>query len=206
MGNLSMKGQLIDVTRPITRDMLEVPGVAPLDFVQRDEGRYLISDFRMSTHLGTHVDAPSHYLRRGESVERIPLEKLVGMCRVLDLRGNKEIDAVLLEDRVGGCSRVLMRTDFSAAAEFNEDFPYLTVKAARLLIEHGVQCIGTDSPSMERLDGTGEVHHLLLGHGCVILEMLNMGGVAEGDYELLALPLPLVGLDGAPARVVLREV
>jgi len=171
-----------------------------------DHGRYLISDLHLSTHTGTHVDAPVHYLKSGDTIDTIPLSNLIGRCRVIDVSSaGTLITAPYLEDRIGGVKRLLLKTRFSGRDTFIENYPSLALDTACLLTDNRMDCIGIDSPSIESYNCDGSVHRRLLGKGCIIIELLDLSGVPEGDYEMVALPLRLSGLDGSPARVVLMN-
>ncbi len=197
---------IIDITRSLAGDSLVYPGDTSPKFSQRDAGLYLISELRMSSHSGTHIDAPVHYLKTGATVDELPLVHLIGPCRVLDVSGaGPLIDAADLEGRIEGCNRILLRTGFSQCSAFQEDYPSLTLEAAHYLTAQGILCVGIDSFSIERFDCDGSVHRELLGSGCLIIELLDLSRVPEGDYTLVALPLKLSGMDGAPARVVLKD-
>jgi arylformamidase len=171
-----------------------------------DRGHYLISDLHLSTHTGTHVDAPVHYLKTGIAIDAIPLSHVMGMCRVLDVtHAGTSITSNHLAGRLDGIHRLLLKTSFSGKDCFDENFPSLTTDAAHLITGCDMKCVGIDSPSIESYECDGAVHRELLGHGCIIIELLDLSEVKEGDYSLIALPLRLVGLDGSPARVVLIE-
>lgn len=197
---------IIDITRSLAGDALVYPGDTPPRFSQRDAGLYLISELRMSSHSGTHIDAPIHYLKKGATVDELPLSHLIGPCRVLDVSlAGSLIDVGDLKGRINGCKRVLLKTGFSQCSAFRVDYPSLTLGAAHYLISQGSLCVGIDSFSIERFDCDGAVHRELLGSGCLIIELLDLSRVPEGDYTLVALPLKLSGIDGAPARVVLLD-
>ncbi len=201
-----MKGRWYDATRDLFPGVVVYPGDYIPRFCQEDRGKYLLSELCMSSHSGTHIDAPSHYLKDERSVDKIPPELLMGRCRVLDLRDcGTMIRAPDLEGRIDGAKRILMKTVFSGAQEFAPDYPALTPDAARVITEHGVVLAGIDSPSIESFSGTGEVHVELLGSGVVVVELLDLSAVPEGEYWMAALPLKLTGLDGAPCRVVLWQ-
>lgn len=198
---------VIDVTRPLSGGVLIYPGDKTPSFRQTDNGRYLISDLHMSSHTGTHIDAPSHYLKEGQTIDAIPLSHLLGRCRVIDLSrtGKTRITSDDLEDKIRGAERLLLKTWFSGKDSFIEDYPCLDIAAASLITGSGIACVGIDSPSIESFNCDGSVHCKLLSHGCIIIELLDLSGVPEGDYEMAALPLRLTGLDGSPARVILRK-
>jgi len=160
----------------------------------------------LSSHSGTHIDAPVHYLKTGTTVDELPLEHFVGPCRVLDVsRAGSLIDASFFKGRTLGAERILLKTAFSGCTSFREDYPSLTMDAAQYLTSTGALCVGIDSFSIESFVCDGSVHRELLSHGCLIIELLDLSHVPEGDYTLFALPLRLAGLDGAPARVILLD-
>lgn len=198
--------RIIDITRPLAGDSLAYPGDTCPHFTQTDRGLYLISELQFSSHSGTHIDAPVHYLKSGQTIDEVPLFHLVGPCRVLDVSGaGPHINGSSIKGRIAGAERILLKTDFSECAFFKEDYPSLTLDAAKYLTTAGVLCVGIDSFSIEAFICDGSVHRELLSHGCIIIELLDLSGVPEGDYTLFALPLRLTGLDGAPARVILMD-
>lgn len=196
--------KIIDITRPLGNTTPAYPGDTPSQFSQRDAGLYLVSELRMSSHAGTHIDAPVHYLKTGDTIDTIPLDHLIGPCRVIDVtEAGNAITAAALKGKLGTAKRILLKTAFSQETAFREDYPSITRDAAHLLAETGIVCVGIDSFSIEASVCDGSVHRTLLGAGCLIVELLDLSGVTDGEYEMIALPLRLSGLDGAPARVVL---
>lgn len=195
-----------DITWPLFSQDIVYPGDLPPSFRQEERDLYLISDLHLSSHSGTHVDAPVHYLKTGKTVDEIPLSALVGTCRVVDVRDAKStISAPFLENKICGVQRLLLKTAFSGCTVFDPGYPHLTLDAAKILTKNHVTCIGIDSPSIESFQCDGSVHCELLRSGCFIIELLDLSSVSEGDYLMAALPLRLRGVDGAPARVVLIE-
>jgi arylformamidase len=195
-----------DISRPLFQGDIVYPGDLAPSFRQEERGLYLISDLHLSSHAGTHIDAPVHYLKTGMTVDEIPLGTLIGMCRVLDVsEAGSEITASHIAKAASGTERLLLRTAFSGKSGFDPDYPHLTYDAAKILTGSGMKCIGIDSPSIEACQCDGSVHRELLGSGCIIIELLDLAAVHEGDYQMVALPLRLAGVDGAPARVVLIE-
>jgi arylformamidase len=198
--------KIFDISRPLCDDILVFPGDIHPTFHQEDRGQYLISDMHLSTHTGTHIDAPVHYLKTGDTIDTIPLSSLIGKCRVLDVAGaGKSITADHLRGKLDGVSRFLLKTSFSGTDRFDEIYPYLAPDAAHMVAARGMKCIGIDTPSIESFNGDGSVHRILLSCDCIIVELLDLSNIEEGDYEMVALPLRLKGLDGSPARVVLME-
>jgi arylformamidase len=199
--------RIIDITRPLSSETLVYPGDKKPIFSQRDEGKYLISDLHMSSHTGTHIDAPVHYLKSGETIDCIPLINLIGRCQVLDvIDAGNTITAEYLTGKIDNVTRLLLKTSFSGHRQFVENYPSLSFDAARLITGKGICCVGIDSPSIESYLCNGTVHRELLGKGCIIIELLDLSSVPEGEYDMIALPLRLEGLDGSPARVVLMKI
>jgi arylformamidase len=198
--------KIIDITRPLSESILTYPGDSPPVFRQEVHGNYLITDLHMSTHTGTHIDAPFHYLKTGDTIDTIPLSHVMGTCRVLDVtREGTSITANHLKGRLDNVDRLLLKTSFSNTNQFEENYPSLTPDAARLITSCNMKCVGIDTPSIESYECDGTVHRELLGRGCIIIELLDLSHVEERDYTLVALPLPFIGLDGSPSRVVLID-
>lgn len=204
MGGRKLK--IYDITRPLTSASVVYPGDMPPNFEQEDRGLYLITDMHMNSHTGTHIDAPVHYLKTGYTIDRVSFSSLIGKCRVLDVTNEGSIITEAdLRGQIDGTERLLLRTSFSASTEFREDYPALSLDAARYLTNAGVHCVGIDSFSIESFICDGSVHRELASHQCLVIELLDLSGVPEGDYHMIALPLRLAGLDGSPARVILIE-
>jgi len=197
--------KIIDVTRPVRKGMPVYPGDIIPSFSQTDQGLYRISDIHLSSHTGTHVDAPAHYFKSGETVDKIPLSSLIGTCRVIDVSGcgSMMITAADLKSRIHGAERILLKTRFSGMDASTREYPSLSFDASCSITDSGIVCVGIDSLSVESYNGDGAVHRRLLSHGCIIIELLDLSEVPEGEYEMVALPLRLEGLDGSPARVIL---
>lgn len=198
--------KIYDVSRSLSVDTLVYPGDIHPTFRQEDRGQYLISELRLSTHTGTHIDAPVHYLKTGLTIDTVPLSWLIGKCRVLDMSGaGHTITADHLKGRLDGVSRFLLKTSFSGTDRFEENYPSLSPDAAHMIAELGMKCVGIDTPSIESYTGDGNVHRTILSCNCIIIELLDLSYIKKGDYDMVALPLRLKGLDGSPARVVLME-
>jgi len=198
--------KIFDISRLLCEDMLVFPGDIHPIFYQEDRGQYLISELHLSTHTGTHIDAPVHYLKTGCTIDTVPLSHLIGKCRVLDVsEAGKSITADHLNGRLDGVTRFLIKTSYSGTDRFEEVYPCLAPDAARKIAALGIKCVGIDSPSIESFSGDGSVHRTLLSCNCIIIELLDLSHIEEGDYDMVALPLRLKGLDGSPARVVLLK-
>jgi len=200
---------------PATTPVYE--GDAPMTFrFLRDMRRgdvLTLSAYSMGAHSGTHIDAPMHFLRDGAPVDRVPLERLIGPARVIEIPDAVQaIDAAELGRHAWrGAERVLFRTRSSArgwmrSATFHRDFAYIAPDAAQLLADAGVRLVGIDYISAERFGAPAPAtHRILLGTGIPILEGLSLENVGAGDYDLIVLPIKVAGHEGAPARAVLRR-
>ena len=204
-----------DVSRPLRDGGTIYPGDPEIAFrthASIDRGDPAnVSALALGSHSGTHVDAPSHFIRGGSPVDRIPLVRLIGPAAVLNLPTSLAVvgaaDLARLDFR--GQRRVLLRTRNSAAAAkagFSPDYCALAPDGAGYLIDRGIELIGIDALSIEPFGADDfAVHHLLLKRGVVIVEGLDLSSIAAGVYQFVCLPLRLEGLDGAPARAVLIE-
>lgn len=163
----------------------------------------------LSTHSGAHADAPLHYDPSGLAIDQVTLEPYLGPARVVDARGQgDEITAAFVESHwSAGVSRMLFRTfDRFPADLWPSHFTAMSGKAIGALAARGVTLIGIDSPSLDPETSKTMEAHLAMPPEMRILEGLVLDHVPPGDYELIALPLALAGLDASPVRAVLREL
>lgn len=170
-----------------------------------------VSRISFGSHTGTHVDAVKHFIDDGETVDRIALQKLVGVAVLLSFDpAVMSIGAAELQRHdLRTHTRVLLRTrnsDFPDDANFVRDYTFLAPDGAEYLVEKGVQLVGIDYLSIEQFrSGHHRTHRTLLSNGVVIVEGLALAAPPPGVYDLVCLPLLLEGLDGAPARAILIE-
>ncbi len=169
-----------------------------------------VSAITLSTHAGAHADAPRHYHPGGEDVAALDLDPYLGPCRRIDARacvGRVGADFVAAHTPQGA-ERVLLRTyDRFPRDAWDERFTAVEPAAIDWLAAHGVRLIGLDSPSLDpQSSKTMDAHLAVLRAGMRVLEGLVLDDPPPGDYELIALPLPLEGLDAAPVRAILREL
>ncbi len=202
-----------DITVPLTPGLPAYPGDPPVgvEVVQRaGEAPYGLARLHLTTHSGTHVDAPAHFVAGGATVDTLPLEILIGKARVVELPGRERVDrpdleALDLRDDL----RVLLKTRMSGQLlkpGYQQDHVYLTGDAALYLAQAGLKLVGFDYLSIDRFGDTSyPAHHALLAAGVVVVEGLDLSEVEPGEYDMTCLPLRVGGGDGAPARVVLRS-
>lgn len=206
--------RVFDVTVPIQEGMTVWPGDTPVGFeasARIAAGTAAnISSVTLSSHCGTHVDAPWHFEDDGPKLDEIPAERWVGPAMVVTVpAGEARITAATLEGLVipAGTTRVVFKTRTGSRrhdAPFDEGYVAVAVDGARWLLDRGIDLVGIDSPSIECFDDHEHLtHHALLGAGMLIIEGLDLTGIDPGPYLLICLPLHLAAADGAPARALL---
>ena len=189
------------------------PGNPPVEIELQQSmakgGSSNVSSLRFGSHTATHVDAPLHMVQGAASVDQISLDVFMGPATVLAFGGDvMSVTAEALRaTNIGNAERVLLKTRNSAfirSGTFQKDYTYLAPDGAEYLVSSGVKLVGIDYLSIEQFhSGHHRTHTTLLSSGVVILEGIDLSGVAPGQYELRCLPLSMPGLDGAPARAVL---
>lgn len=169
-----------------------------------------LSDIRTTVHVGAHADAPSHYSASGEDIGSRSLHYYLGPCVVwhVDVARGERITPAHCAGKMLMATRVLFHTGtFPDPRNWNEDFASLSAELVDWLHAKGVITVGIDTPSVDLFeDKVLEAHQALARHDMANLEGLVLDRVAEGRYELIALPLRLAGADGSPVRAVLRGI
>lgn len=210
------QNQWLDVSVPLRDGMVHWPSdpavrIERVQDMERGDGNNL-SVLSLGAHSGTHVDAPFHFLRQGEGVDRMPLDAGMGRARVIEIRDEESVKpAELASHNIRPGERILFKTLNSPRCwrtdNFVEDFVHLSEEAARFLVQRRIRLIGVDYLSVGGYHRNGsEVHRILLGGGVWIIEGLDLSAVSPGRYDLVCLPLRIRGGDGAPARALLRPV
>jgi arylformamidase len=168
-----------------------------------------VSRITLSTHTGAHCDAPSHYDARGAAIDEVALDAYIGACRVIDCIGVSQVEPGHIAGALDGLPpRVLFRTyETAPRSQWDPQFASVAADTIALLARHGVKLIGIDTPSLDPQESkTMDAHHAIRVHGMAILEGIVLDAVPAGDYELIALPLKLGGMDASPVRAVLRSL
>lgn len=204
---------IYDITPAITLSLAVWPGDTPptrrilFDMTRGDN--ITLSTLNATVHLGAHADAPSHYGRDAESIEKRDLGLYLGPCLVIDAKvaERTRIPASVLPDGILE-QRVLFRTGtYPDPENFSEDFAALSVELIDALHHRGVRLVGIDTPSVDLFESKDlPAHKRILRCDMGILEGLVLRDVPQGRYELIALPLRLVGFDASPVRAVLRTL
>ena len=205
--------RIYDISVPLSSGTVVYPGnpeirIAPHSELSRGASSNT-SSISLGSHSGTHVDAPRHFFDAGSTVDRLPLNALLGPARVIAF--GEEVMSVtathLQSQALQNVERLVIRTRNSAFVkdrEFHRDFTFVAPDGAEYLAALGIKLVGVDYYSVEQFrSGHHRTHRTLLERGIVIVEGLDLSEVAPGDYEFICLPLRLEGLDGAPARAIL---
>jgi len=212
--------EIYDISVPLSAATPTYPGdpgieIKPWkDLAKGDAANVSLAHFGL--HSGTHVDAPAHFIEGGIKVDALPLQSLVGEAEVIEVAEHIAVidENFIRANCIRGSQRVLFKTRNSSfwdspAVGFRVDYTYIDSAAAGRLVESGIKLVGIDYLSVEKFNAEEyETHHILLRNDVVILEGLDLRGVAAGLYELICLPLKIAGGrgDGAPARAILRSL
>ncbi|MCP9494475.1 MAG: cyclase family protein [Pyrinomonadaceae bacterium MAG19_C2-C3] len=216
----------ISVSTPVFPGDPKVEIISAASIAQGDAAN--VTTLKFGAHTATHVDAPAHFIETGNQVKNLSLDTLIGAAHVIEIPDDaravtlEHVRALVPPDAV----RVLFKTRNSGfwqplinhvendvhdetASHFHEDFTYIEPEAARELVRRNVRLVGLDYLSVEQFHaGNFATHEALLRAEIIIIEGLNLAGVASGEYELICLPLKIASGtgDGAPARTVLRTL
>ncbi len=200
--------KMIDITRPLSEDTPFWPGDEQFSrkLITVAEG-FVTSGLKMSSHSGTHMDAPAHLAHCETTVDSIPLTKLILNATVVDCSSRKVIDEdVLLGLSLQG-KALLLKT---ASSDSNQtdifvNYASLTVTAAEAAREMGIALLGIDSVSVDPPESSN-VHRTLLEASIPIVENLWLNEIDPGEYLLICLPLRIESGDGSPVRALLQPL
>ena len=204
---------IYDISPPITDRLAVWPGDTPpareVLCDMKKGANITLSTLRSTVHLGAHADAPCHYGRDAASIDVRALDYYWGTSQVMRVqvpRGTR-IRPSDLSGEVRASRLLLATNTFPDCNSFCEDFAALSVELIEFLHVRGVRLVGIDTPSVDLFDSKDlPAHHRMLRHDMAILEGLVLRDVPEGEYELTALPLRLVGFDASPVRAALRAL
>lgn len=199
---------LVDLTQPIEAGMPFNPdhfGPEISPYASIDTHGWRATKLVLDSHLGTHMDAPSHFVPTGATLDQIALQHLIGPAEVIHISGIAS-HTELLPDHLPATTerRLLLHTGwaesrYGSPAYFTE-YPYVSPRLAEELIKRGVVLIGIDTPSVDY--DPGVTHQILLGAGTLIVENLANLAPLPGHVDVTVLPLPILGGDGCPVRAV----
>mgnify|MGYP001560227284 CR=1 FL=1 len=205
---------IIDISVPVNRAIPLWPNSSGLCLTRiANIGKKSVvneTHIEMNAHVGTHIDAPLHFIPKGTSIDKISLDVFIGEALVVYLPKVKEITARDLENLSlpKSIKRVLFKTSNSLlwdkkVKKFKQNYVGLTADAASWLAKRGVKLVGIDYLSIAKFSEAVPVHKILLGKNIYIIESLNLTGVKPGTYKLICLPLKITNSEAAPVRAVL---
>ncbi len=205
--------KVFDISWPITQDMTtykdkQVVNIEQAKTFEADKVRETV--FTLSSHTGTHIDAPAHFMQDGVTIDQIHPFYCVGAALVIDMThvaeciDQKDLEAVKIDPNM----IVLFKTKNSAHGPtdpFDYNFVYINASAADYLVKQSIRSVGIDYLGIERNQPDHATHKAFMQHNIPIIEGLRLAHVQAGSYVLWCLPLRMPGLDGAPARALLIE-
>jgi arylformamidase len=206
----------LDLSVPVYNGMVHWPGDPEFhinrvrDYANGDN--LVLSHIDLGVHTGTHMDAPLHFVPGGATIDQIPLDATVGPARVVEIRDPESVKPAELEAaNIQPGERILLKTANSKGRwntpEFQKDFVYISREGAAYLASIPIRAVGVDYLSVGGFYKDGpETHRALLGAGIWVIEGLNLAALNAGPYELVCLPLKLMGAEGAPARAMARVI
>lgn len=204
---------IYDISPAITDQLAVWPGDTPpsrevlCDMANGDN--LTLSSLRATVHLGAHADAPSHYGENARTIEDQPLDLYVGPCEVIHVsaKSGTRIGVEILPDKLKAPRLLLATESYPDPNRFNEDFAALEPALIDEISRQGVKLVGIDTPSVDLFSSKDlPAHKVCLRNDVSILEGLRLAEVPDGVYELIALPLKLVGFDASPVRAILRTL
>ncbi len=207
--------KIFDITLPLTNQTLVWEGderimIEQIAFTNKGSD-FNVSRVELGVHAGTHIDAPFHLDERGYSVDKIPLENLIGKIQVLQIDESLNVitrDVLLSSGYIKGTERLLLKTRntkkwINNPSHFDCEYTAIDANAAAFLVNEGIKFVGIDYFSISPYTDLKTPHQILLAAGVVILENAFLVNVEPGEYNLFCLPLNLIGTDGAPVRAIL---
>ncbi|MCP3738327.1 arylformamidase [Rossellomorea sp. BNER] len=204
--------KIIDISQKLHHGTPVWPGDTPFSFqlnwTKEQTGSVNVGQLTMSTHTGTHIDAPYHFDNSGKKVADLPLERFIGPALVVNVSGKTSIGARDIQHLdLRSVSKLLLKTNsWENKTEFPSEITFLQEDLAPFLMQQGVDLIGVDVPSVDPIDSKAlPAHHSIESSHIQILEGIVLDEVEEGIYELFALPLPLAEADGCPVRAILID-
>jgi len=228
---MAKKYQYFDITLPLNKEIPLPPAIPPKPgdppppenkiplpsvyrFFDVDKGdKVTMSRIEMSSHDGTHIDSPRHFIPGGPTIDTMAIETTVGPCRVIEIKDEKSVTVKELEPyKIKAGERIIFKTRNSPVVwskrQWDGKFVTVSLEAAKYLAEKKIRLVGFDYISLasaEPPENIGWVHEAFLKNGIFILEALNLAGVEPGNYELICLPLRIEAGDAGPSRVILRK-
>lgn len=194
--------RLIDITAPLSEGTAAWPGDTPFGRTLSEEGGFRTSRIVMSSHSGSHMDAPAHLMELSSTIDLVPPQRMLLPATLVEAPEGGAVgpDRLARLDMEG---RALLISSTGCSGTSGQNHCHLSAEAARMAAGKGLHLAGTDGMSIDG-DGSVEAHRILLGASVLILENLRLGGIPAGEYVLLCFPLRIENGDGSPVRAFLH--
>ncbi len=203
--------KIIDISWPITSDITTYKNKSDVQIIQTHSWETSVkreSQLICGMHTGTHIDAPAHFLKSGLTVDQLDLNSVIGPAQVLELSlvTNKITKQDLVNFNITAGAIILLKTsnsNLAANSLFEPNFVYLDSSGAEYLASKKIKAVGIDYLGIERNQPEHNTHKILFSAEIIIIEGLRLAHVAAENYELICLPLNIVGQEAALARAIL---
>lgn len=203
--------EIFDISMELNTETPEWPGDHPFEYslsvTKEQSGSVNVGQFKTSTHMGTHIDAPFHYDDNGLTIEEMPLEIYLSTAQVIDVQGLKEISSNDLPQPAEGVTTVLLKScSWVDRTNFPGSWPVFDESIAGWMKEKGIRLLGVDVPSVDQETSKElPMHQAMNINERYILEGIVLDNIDAGVYQLAALPLKIKGAEGSPVRAVLYK-
>ncbi len=199
--------EILDISEPLHDQVIKYKSLKPYkrtwlrDFNDADGNRMRMSSFQMTSHVGTHIDAPIHYVADGKNMDEVPVDRYLAKAQVLELPEAGAVTAEFLDGKIEPRVKALL---FKYGRDrLDGRYDYFSKDGVEAMVEAGIEIMGTDNFNVDTPNTKRQIHLTSLGAGMSIFEVLNLNDVEEGIYDVIALPLKIKGAEAAPARIVL---
>ncbi|MCR1952260.1 MULTISPECIES: cyclase family protein [unclassified Clostridium] len=205
--------RVIDLSHTINKNMTtytkdEKPEIYNIATIEKDGFNEKL--LRLCTHTGTHIDAPSHMINKGKTIEEFNISEFIGIAFMIDISNIKEVkisDLIQYEEKLRNCDFLILKTgweNYWGTQNYFNDFPSLTEEAAKWICDFSLRGIGIDAISIDKFDSIDfEIHNVVLSRGKLIIENLtNLDNINADEFTLVATPLKIEDGDASPVRAI----
>lgn len=205
--------RVIDLSHIIKTNMTtytkdEKPEIYNIATIEKDG--FNEKSLNIYTHTGTHIDAPSHMINKGKTIDEFNINEFIGIAIIIDISSIKEVtlkEIMKYEDKIINCDFLILKTGYEkywGTKEYFNNYPSLTEEAAKWICDFNLKGIGIDAISIDKFDSIDfEIHNIILSRGKLIIENLtNLDIINREEFTLVATPLKIEDGDGSPVRAV----
>lgn len=205
--------RVIDLSHIIKTNMTtytkdEKPEIYNIATIEKDG--FNEKSLNIYTHTGTHIDAPSHMINKGKTIDEFNINEFIGIAIIIDISSIKEVtlkEIMKYEDKIINCDFLILKTGYDkywGTKEYFNNYPSLTEEAAKWICDFNLKGIGIDAISIDKFDSIDfEIHNIILSRGKLIIENLtNLDIINREEFTLVATPLKIEDGDGSPVRAI----